>query len=92
VLRDSGLPDVLDHLDLDAVAGKAKRDDRISTKGFDRLTTSDQIISSCRQLSIDVSNKNIYQLSQQLLNNLNQNDRDKIQKALDLNESSSTLS
>tara|TARA_B100001113_G_scaffold351132_1_gene349602 strand:+ start:2513 stop:3796 length:1284 start_codon:yes stop_codon:yes gene_type:complete len=92
VLRDSGLPDVVDHFDIEAVAGKAKRDDRIDTKGFDRLTTSDQIISSCRQLSIDVSNNNIYQLSQRLLNNLNQNDRDKIQKALDLNESSSTLS
>ena len=92
VLRTSGLPDVLDPLDLDAVAGKAKRDDRIDTKGFDNLTVDDQIISSCRQLSLDVSGKDIYELSQRLLNNMNQHDRDKVQQALDLNESSNTLS
>ena len=92
VLRNSGLPDVVDHLDLDAVANKAKRDDRIDTKGFDKLVTDDQIISSCRQLAIDVSGKSIYELSQRLLNNMNQNDRDKIQQQLDLNESSNTLS
>jgi hypothetical protein len=92
VLRNSGLPDVVDHLDLDAVANKAKRDDRIDTKGFDKLVADDQIISSCRQLAIDVSGKSIYELSQRLLNNMNQNDRDKIQQQLDLNESSNTLS
>lgn len=92
VLRSSGLPDVLDPLDLDAVADKAKRDDRIDTKGFDRIFVEDQIISSCRQLNIDVSGKDIYELSRRLLNNMNQNDRDKIALALDLNEQSNTLS
>jgi len=92
VLRSSGLPDVLDPLDLDAVADKAKRDDRIDTKGFDRIFVEDQIIASCRQLNIDVSGKDIYELSRRLLNNMNQNDRDKIALALDLNEQSNTLS
>ena len=92
VLRSSGLPDVLDPLDLDAVADKAKRDDRIDTKGFDRIFVEDQIIASCRQLNIDVSGKDIYELSRRLLNNMNQNDRDKIALALDLNEESNTLS
>ena len=92
VLRNSGLPDVLDHLDLEAVANKAKRDDRINTKGFDLLSPEQQITKCCEQLALDTANRDIFDQSRRLLNNLNQNDRDKVQQALDLNESSSTLS
>tara|TARA_B100000900_G_scaffold403656_1_gene411009 strand:+ start:9435 stop:10718 length:1284 start_codon:yes stop_codon:yes gene_type:complete len=92
VLASSGLPDVVDHLDLDAVANKAKRDDRISTKGFDLLTSAQQITKCCEQLALDTANRDIFDQSNRLLNNLNQHDRDKVQQALDLNEASSTLS
>lgn len=92
VLRNSGLPDVVDPLDLDAVANKAKRDDRIDTKGFDLLDTEQQITKCCEQLGLDTADTNIFDQSRRLLNNLNQHDRDKIQQALDLNESSDTLS
>ncbi len=92
VLASSGLPDVVDHLDLDAVANKAKRDDRISTKGFDLLTSAQQITKCCEQLALDTANRDIFDQSNRLLNNLNQHDRDKVQEALDLNEASSTLS
>ena len=43
VLADSGLPDVTDSTDFDAVANKAKRDTRIDTANFDRYT-AEQII------------------------------------------------
>lgn len=92
VLASSGLPDVVDHLDLDAVADKAKRDDRIDTKGFDLFTTTQQITKCCEQLALDTANRDIFDQSNRLLNNLNQHDRDKVQKALDLNEASNTLS
>ena len=39
VLADSGLPDVIDFLNLDAVADKSERDDRIDRKGYDSLST-----------------------------------------------------
>jgi hypothetical protein len=92
ILRDQGLPDVLDSVDLDAVAQKAKRDDRIDTANYDRYTVEQQITKSCEQLSITTANRSIYNQSQSLLDNMNQNDRDNIATALDLNESSNTLS
>ena len=46
VLASRGLPDVLDHTDLDAVAEKAKNDSRIDTKGFDFLFV-ERIITKC---------------------------------------------
>ena len=92
VLRDSGLPDVIDYLDLEAVADKSERDDRIDTKNYDRYTTEQRITKSCEQLGLTTANRSIYDQSQRLLNNMNQHDRDKIARQLDLNESSNTLS
>lgn len=92
VLADSGLPDVTDATDLAAVADKAQRDSRIDTANYDRLTVEQQIIKSCEQLGITTANRTINSLSNTLLNNMNQHDRDEIAKQLDLNESSATLS
>jgi hypothetical protein len=92
VYTDSGLPDVRDPLDLIAVANKAKRDSRIDTTGFDPLTAAQVITKSCEQLGITTANRTIYTQSETLLNNMNQEDRDRIARALDLNESANTLS
>jgi hypothetical protein len=92
VYTDSGLPDVRDPLDLIAVANKAKRDDRIDTAGFDPLTPEQVITKACEQLGITTANRTIYTQSETLLNNMNQEDRDRIARALDLNEQSNTLS
>lgn len=92
VLEEQGLPDVLDHVDLESVANKAKKDDRIDTKNFDFYTTETIITKCCQQLGITTANRSIYNQSELLLNNLNKNDRQKIADALDLNESSNTLS
>jgi hypothetical protein len=92
VYTDSGLPDVRDSLDLIAVANKAKRDARIDTTGFDPLTAEQVITKACEQLGITTANRTIYTQSETLLNNMNQEDRDRIARALDLNESSNTLS
>ena len=92
VLTDLGLPDVLDSTNLQAVADKAKRDDRIDTTNYDRFTVQQQIIKSCEQLLITTANIDILSLSASLLNNMNQHDRDKIAEQLDLNESANTLS
>ena len=92
VLADSGLPDVTDATDLVAVATKARRDDRIDTAGYDRLTVEKQISDASKQLLITTANRTISSLSNTLLNNMNQNDRDKIAKRIDLNQSANTLS
>jgi hypothetical protein len=92
VYTDSGLPDVRDPLDLMAVANKAKRDIRIDTAGFDPLTPEQVITKSCEQLGITTANRTIYAQSETLLDNMNQEDRDRIARALDLNEQSNTLS
>ena len=92
IYANSGLPDVVDYLDLEAVANKAKRDGRINTAGFDRLTVDKVITKSCEQLGITTANRSIYSQSETLLNNMNQEDRDRIARALDLNQSISTLS
>ena len=92
VLAGSGLPDVTDPSDLDAVAAKAKRDTRIDTANFDRYTVETQIIKSCEQLGITTANRMISSLSKTLLDNMNQHDRDEIQRQLDLNESANTFS
>ena len=92
VLADSGLPDVTDATDLAAVAAKAQRDTRIDTANYDRYTVEQQITRSCEQLGITTANRTISSLSNTLLNNMNQHDRDEIARRLDLNESSNTLS
>lgn len=92
VLADSGLPDVTDATDLIAVAEKAKRDNRIDTANYDRLTVEQQIIKSCEQLGITTANRTTTALSGTLLRNMNQHDRDEIARRLDSNESANTLS
>lgn len=92
VLRDQGLPDVLDFVDLEAVANKAKRDSRIDTRGYDRYTAEQQISDACKQLSITTANRSVYNQSESLLNNLNLRDRAIIAEQLDLNQDSDTLS
>ena len=92
VLADSGLPDVTDSSDFEAVAGKAKRDVRIDTAGFDRFSIERQITESCKQLGITTANRTLSSLSGTLLRNMNQHDRDEIQKELDLNQSANTPS
>ena len=92
VLSDSGLPDVTDATDLAAVAAKAQRDTRIDTANYDRDTVEQQITKSCEQLGITTTDRTISSLSNTLLNNMNQHDRDEIARRLDLNESANTLS
>ena len=92
VLADTGLPDVIDALDLDAVAAKAQRDNRIDTTNYDKLSIEQQITKSCEQLSIATANRTIFSLSGRLLDNMNQHDRDEVARQLDLNESANTLS
>jgi len=92
VLTSMGLPDILDSTDLEAVAQKSQRDTRIDTANYDRYTTEQQITRSCEQLGITTANRTIGSLSNTLLNNMNQHDRDEIQRQLDLNESSNTIS
>ena len=92
VLADSGLPDVTDATDFEAVAGKARRDTRIDTAGYDRLTAIQQIVDACKQLLITTQFRNESSLSASLLRNMNQHDRDVIARQLDLNESANTLS
>jgi hypothetical protein len=92
VLAVSGLPDVTDATDLGAVAAKAQRDSRIDTTNYDRYTAEQKITKSCEQLGITTSNRTIFALSNTLLNNMNQHDRDEVARQLDLNESANTLS
>ena len=92
VLADSGLPDVIDATDFEAVAGKARRDTRIDTAGYDRLTAIQQIVDACKQLLITTQFRNESSLSASLLSNMNQHDRDVIAGQLDANQSANTLS
>ena len=91
MLSDSGLPDVTDATDFEAVANKAKRDSRIDTANYDRLTVEQQILESAKQLGITTANRTLQSVSGRLLNNMNQHDRDEIANRLDLNESANTL-
>ena len=92
VLADSGLPDVTDATDFEAVAGKARRDTRIDTAGYDRLTAIQQIVDACKQLLITTQFRNESSLSASLLSNMKQHDRDVIAGQLDANQSANTLS
>ena len=89
---DAGLPDVTDFTDFEAVASKAKRDHRIDTAGFDRLTALQVIVKSCEQLGITTANRTNNDISQSLLSNMDLEDKEIIARGLDLNESSKTVS
>ena len=93
ILKLRGLPDVTDHLDLDSVAAKALRDDRIKTGIKSQGKTTEQIIiDSCDILGISQNNKNIYALSKGLLENMNKHDRNTVKAELDSNQEINTLS
>ena len=93
ILSLKGLPDVVDFLDIDSVAAKATRDDRLKTTvSFQGLNTAQIIDTACEKLSISTANKDIYAKSKSLLNNLNQRDRDLVKAELDLNQQIDTLS
>lgn len=92
IYANSGLPDVLESVDLVAVAEKAQRDNRIDTAGFDSLTESQIITKACDQLGITTANRDIFGLSESLLNSMNQHDKDEIARQLDANESANTIS
>ena len=91
VLADSGLSDVTDATDFEAVANKANRDNRINTAGFDRFTVEQQILESAKQLGIITANRTFKNISNSLLTNMNEHDRSEIAKQIDLNESANTL-
>jgi len=92
IYANSGLPDVLESFDLIAVAEKAQRDSRIDTAGFDSLTESQIINKACEQVGIVTANRDIFGLSESLLNNMNQHDKDELARQFDANESANTLS
>ena len=92
IYADAGLPDVVDHTNLEEVAAKAMRDSRIDTKNYDFLTTEQKITRSCEQLNLVTANRSVIDQSRQLLNNMNQEDRDKIARDLDENEDAETYS
>jgi len=91
ILREKGLPDVLDHIDIVAVSNKAIKNNRINTAGFAKLTEEQIIKKCCEQLSIRTDGT-VYNQSERLLNNLNAHDRQVIADAIDFNEDSNTLS
>ena len=91
VLALKGLPDVKDFIDIDAVSEKAKKDSRINTSNFDNLSVEAIIESCCRQLNISIIGS-VYNQSERLLANLNEQDRKIVADQLDLNESTNTLS
>jgi hypothetical protein len=91
-LVQRGLPDVKDHVDLRAVARKASRDTRLSTVKFNNRTIAEIIKDSCVQLGIDIRGLDVYGQSQNLLQNMNNYDRESIRIELNLHQESNTLS
>ena len=82
-LQLRGLPDVTDSVDLDSVADKARRDSRLRTVLKDSGKTSEQLIlSACEILNIPTQNFNIYDVSDRLLQNMNNNDVEIIKNEL----------
>ena len=73
------------------MADKASRDSRIDTKNFDNLPVEQVIENCCRQLNISIVGT-VYNQSERLLSNLNEQDRKIVADQLDLNESTNTLS
>lgn len=93
VLKLKGLPDVVDFLDLDAVASKAQRDDRLkTTAGFTGKNTEQIINLACETLNLAVANKDVYAKSKSLLENLNNRDRELIKIEINANQQIDTLS
>ena len=92
VLADKGLPDVDDFLDFEAVANKAKKDDRIDTKDFNYYDNETIITKCCEQLGLTTKNRTIRDQSKRLLSNLDKRDRDIVVEELNSNEDSNIIS
>ena len=97
VLTTRGLPDVTDYVDLEAVAGKAIRDNRLSSQlayaGFITETVAKDIIKkACQLLGLTVDNRDSYAQSKSLLENMTQYDRDTVQNELNSYNDVNTLS
>ena len=92
MLSLQGLPDVTDPLDLDSVANKATRDSRlITTVSFQGKTTEEIINLACDFLKITKGGKNIYGLSESLLDNMNNHDITIIKNQITANQEVDTL-
>jgi hypothetical protein len=91
ILTSRGLPDVTSPVDIEDVAEKAKKDDRIDTRDFDYYTIEQIIKNCCEQLQLRTIGT-IYDQSSRLLTNLNERDRQLIANELDANESAGTIS
>ena len=97
VLTTRGLPDVTDYVDLEAVAAKATRDDRMASQlsyaGFITETVAKDIIKkACQLLGLTVDNRDSYAQSKSLLENMTQYDRDTVQNELNSYNDVNTLS
>ena len=97
VLTTRGLPDVTDYVDLEAVAAKATRDDRMAGQlayaGFITETVAKDIIKkACQLLGLTVDNRDSYAQSKSLLENMTQYDRVSVQRELNLYNVVNTLS
>ena len=91
VMLNRGLPDVTDYVNLDAVATKTKNDSRIDTKDFEKKTTEQIITAACNQLGITTANRSIYNQSRELLNKMNEYDKQLISDELDANQTADTI-
>ena len=91
VMLTRGLPDVTDYVNLDAVANKSKKDSRIDTKDFENKTSEQIITTACDQLGITTANRSIYNQSKELLNNMNDYDKQQISDELDANQTTDTI-
>ena len=91
VMLNRGLPDVTDYVNLNAVADKSKKDSRIDTKDFEDKTSEQIITAACNQLGITTANRSIYNQSKELLNNMNDYDKQQISDELDANQTADTI-
>ena len=91
VMLTRGLPDVTDYVNLDAVATKTKNDSRIDTKDFEKKTSEQIITAASNQLGITTANRSIYNQSKELLNNMNDYDKQQISDELDANQTADTI-
>ena len=91
VMLNRGLPDVTDYVNLDAVATKTKNDSRIDTKDFEKKTSEQIITAASNQLGITTANRSIYNQSRELLNKMNEYDKQLISDELDANQTADTI-
>jgi len=92
-LRLRGLPDVTDYTNLTAVADKASRDTRlVGTVSFPGRGTADVIKKSCEKLGINITGRDVYGQSQNLLKSMNDFDRETVRLELQNHQRANTLS